>query len=320
MLGVIQSEIDAGVFRRDEWRQGASRAKKTVKWYASIWLESRKKMVEKGLLVKSTVIDNTTNVKLYILPRFGRRALSSITAKDILEFKSSISRSPAGVSNVLGTFQKMLNDAAEEGWIANVPRFPSMTKKSLEPKKSLSIEVQERILDSIPFQDRAIFQFLVEYGVRPGEARGLLKSSISNGVVRIQDSFSVNQLRHTTKTGVIREFPVTSFFQKVLDAMPKSSSQFVFVRSKDGKPYTSKDLNRIWHEACSGAGVGYFKLYNGVRHSKARNLLEAGYSFDMVAEVLGHASVDMTRRFYADMPQGRIKDALESLRQRQSGQ
>ncbi len=126
--------------------------------------------------------------------------------------------------------------------------------------------------------------------------------------------FSVNQHRRTTKTGKIREFPVTSFFQGVLDTMPKNSSQFVFVRSKDGKPYTSKNLNRIWHEACSKADVGRFRLYNGVRHSKARNLLEAGHSFDMVAEVLGHASVDMTRRFYSDMPQNRIKDALESLR------
>ena len=62
VLGVIQSEIDAGVFNRDEWRQGKVKARKTVKWYSDIWLENRKKMVEEGLLVPSTVIDNTTNV------------------------------------------------------------------------------------------------------------------------------------------------------------------------------------------------------------------------------------------------------------------
>ncbi|EKD44259.1 MAG: site specific recombinase, partial [uncultured bacterium (gcode 4)] len=123
-------------------------------------------------------------------------------------------------------------------------------------------------------------------------------------------------LMNTTKTGVAREYPVTEFFQGILDQLPKNNSNLVFVRSKDGKRYTSKDINAIWHKACEAAGVLPFKLYNGVRHSKARNLLENGESFDMVAEVLGHASVDMTRRFYADMPMNRIKEALQNVRNR----
>ena len=155
---------------------------------------------------------------------------------------------------------------------------------------------------------------MVEYGVRPGEARGLLKSSVRNGYIIIESAYSENELRYSTKTGAVRECPITPFFQEVLNQLPKNKSELVFVRSKDGKRYTSKNINAIWHQACESAGVSKFKLYNGVRHSKARNLLENGEGFDMVAEVLGHASVDMTRRFYADMPMSRISEALQKVR------
>jgi integrase len=90
-----------------------------------------------------------------------------------------------------------------------------------------------------------------------------------------------------------------------------------FVR-KDGKSYTSKDLNRIWRAACKQAGVPHLKLYNAIRHSLARNLQENDYGFDMVAEVLGHASVEMSRNIYADMPMNKVRDALSDLSESQN--
>jgi len=315
-LGIIQHEIDSGTFNRDDWRKGQPNIVKTVAWYATKWLKQRQERVLQKSLVARTVSDDKTNLNLYILPKLGNREIGSLVARDIVEFRSGIDREPSGASNVLGTLLKILHEAADEGFVIKVPKFPSMAKRSTQAKRYLSPDKQDRILTAIPKLDRGIFALMVEYGVRPGEARGLMKSSISEDELTIENTFSVNQLRNTTKTGVFRVYPITSYFRKVLADLPVNNSEFVFVRSKDGKPYTSKDLNAIWHKGCSDAGVGKFKLYNGVRHSKARNMLEAGLSFDMVAEVLGHASIDMTRRFYADMPLSRIGAALESLREK----
>lgn len=313
--GIIQGEIDSGTFDLDAWKKKKQAVQlKTVRWYSVHWLEKRDKRVENKSLYKKTVRDDRTHLNNYILPKFGRRLIDSIISGEVEDFKASINRSPAGVVNVLGTFKNMLNDALEEGVISKTPRFPSLRKQSSQTKKALSLDTQELILSNIPIEDRGIFHFMVEYGVRPGEARGLLKKSISNGFVLIESAFSDNELMNTTKTGVAREYPITDFFQEILDQLPKNSSELVFVRSNDGKRYTSKNINAIWHKACMAAGVPPIKLYNGVRHSKARNLLENGESFDMVAEVLGHASVDMTRRFYADMPMNRIKEALQNVR------
>ncbi len=314
--GIIQGEIDSGVFDLDEWKKKNNNNEplKTIRWYSVHWLEKRDERVKNHSLYKKTVRDDRTHLNKHILPKFGRRLLDSITSVEVEDFKASINRSPAGVINVLGTFKNLLNDALEEGIISKSPRFPSLRKQSTQTKKALSLDTQELILSKIPKEDRGIFHFMVEYGVRPGEARGLLKKSIKDGFVVIESAFSDNELMNTTKTGVAREYPITDFFQEILNQLPKNNSELVFVRSKDGKRYTSKNINAIWHKACEAAGVSTFKLYNGVRHSKARNLLENGESFDMVAEVLGHASVDMTRRFYADMPMNRIKEALQKMR------
>jgi len=64
--------------------------------------------------------------------------------------------------------------------------------------------------------------------------------------------------------------------------MERNLSPFVFVRD-DGKPYTSKNLNKIWHETCTKVGIK-IKLYNGVRHSLGCQLLDMGYDLSLVQD------------------------------------
>ena len=81
----------------------------------------------------------------------------------------------------------------------------------------------------------------MEYGVRPGEARALQKDCLADGNVIIGRAFSDNELRETTKTGRIRIYQITAYFQTELDRIQPHLSPFVFVRD-DGRcrPYTSK--------------------------------------------------------------------------------
>jgi integrase len=173
------------------------------------------------------------------------------------------------------------------------------------------LDQQESILEKIPKRDRPILQFMMEYGCRPGEARALQKDCIANGEIIIKRAFSDNQLRETTKTGRIRRYPITSYFQLVLDNFERHLSPFVFVRD-DGQPYTSKNLNKIWLEAYAKAGIK-IKLYNGIRHSLGCQLLDMGYDLSLVQDQLGHTKPEMTRR-YAKRSLKNLNDALEARR------
>ena len=175
----------------------------------------------------------------------------------------------------------------------------------------ITFEQQTTILSFIPEKHRPIFQFMIEYGCRPGEARALQWDCIKEGYIVIHRAFSNNILREKTKTGRTRRYPITSYIQEVLDNIPLHISPFLFIRD-DSKPYTSKNLNTMWHEACEKAGIK-IKLYNGVRHSLGCQLLEMGYDMDLVREQLGHTKVEMTQR-YAKRSNKTLGDALETRR------
>ena len=152
---------------------------------------------------------------------------------------------------------------------------------------------------------------MMEYGVRPGEARALQKDCLVDGIVTIRRSFSDNELRETTKTGRIRVYKITAYFQTVLDRIQPHLSPFVLVRD-DGKPYTSKNLNKIWHDAGKKVGIK-IKMYNGTRHSLGSQLLDLGYDLSLVQDQLGHTKPEMTRRYAKRAPK-MLADALEARR------
>lgn len=323
VLSLIQSEIDDGVFNRNEWKKKrgveAKRFEKrmTVSRYSNDWLKKRKELCENDQLVPRTVKDEKTHIQKYILPRVGKLALENISKEYTNKLYSNLKLSNSSRYNIVSTFRKMLNDAKEDDLIASVPEFPKMSKKTHSTKRYMKPEDQDKVIEKIPDKDKPIFQVARQYGLRIGEARAIKKSSIRDDELNIEWSFSENYLRNTTKTDVARSYSLTPFIKQVLENIPKNESEFLFVRD-DGKPYTSKNLNKIWRKALKDAGVPHLKLYNAMRHSLARNLLENGYGYDMVAEVLGHASVEMTRSFYSDMPMNRIKDALSGLSESQN--
>ena len=318
VLAMIQAEIDEGVFDRETWKKKKDyefkylQKDQTLRVYAKHWLKKREEVCEAGGIVKRTLKDDRTAVVNYIVKKLGRKKLKDIDKQIIDIFYNSLPLSASGKYNTTSTFRKILNDAKEEGVINKIPEFPKMSKKSNERKKFMPPEIQDKVFEHIPSKDIAIFLFMRQWGLRPGEARAIKKSSVRDGELHIEWSFSENILRNTTKTGEVRSYLITPFIQSVLDGIADSDSEFLFVRD-NGKPYTSKNLNKIWRQACKDAGIPHFKLYNAMRHSLARNLLENGFGFDMVAEVLGHSSVEMTRSFYADMPQNKVQDALSSL-------
>jgi site-specific recombinase XerD len=91
--------------------------------------------------------------------------------------------------------------------------------------------------------------------------------------------------------------------------MPKRVTPFVFTRSKDGKPYTQKNLNHLWNDACEQVGIE-INLYNGLKHSLGMNLLDQGVSKEMVQQIYGHTSPDTTNR-YCEYQTKHMKMVLE---------
>lgn len=148
----------------------------------------------------------------------------------------------------------------------------------------------------------------MEYGLRIGEVCALKKDCITDNEIIIKRSFSNGELRETTKTGRTRTYIITAKTRSILSNVV-SFGDFIF--TQDGKnPYKPKRLNKIWNSVCQNIGVT-IELYNAVRHSLGCQLMDEGQSIELVRDILGHTSTNMTRR-YAKRNPAQIQNALNN--------
>lgn len=69
----------------------------------------------------------------------------------------------------------------------------------------------------------------------------------------------------------------------------------VFVDGK-GRPITSRDDNRAWHELCARAGVRDVDLHSA-RHTMVSLMLESGVDPEIIRQIVGHSSLVSTRHY-----------------------
>jgi len=286
LLNKIRTEIDEGAFQPKTYFPDNPLS---LTDYALQWL--------KVIDVKSnTLKDYAYSVKKFMIPFFGEKDIRNIRYNDIVEFHKWIPRCEKGKYNVVSCLRTMLRWAWRSEDIQKVPPFPKLSQGDLPEIEYLSLEQQEIVLMNIPERHRPIFMIGMEYGLRVGELRAIQWDCIKDDELIIRRAFAENLLMESTKTNKTRIYEQTPYVKKVLKSLTVTSNTFVFVR-EDGKPYTDKNLNLIWSEACKKANIKKVKLYNAIRHSLGCQLLDKGFEFDKVQKVLGHTRPEMTKRY-----------------------
>ena len=305
-LSIIRGEVDRGEFNPKSW---FPESPLSVSVYAKEWLTLI-------AVSQKTKTGYKTAVKKYISVFFKDMDIRHIRHNNLLKFKLWLDKrlETKGVYNIFGVLKKMLRDAWKNEDIVRVPPFQVIPiDDEVDEVQYLTFDQQQKILQAIPERHRPIFECGMEFGLRTQEVRALQKDCIVDGHVVIRRKFSENKLVETTKTGKkgIRRIGITQYMANVFSSIPAHLSQFVFVR-EDGKPYTNKNLNKIWHAAENKAGIGC-KLQNTFRHSLGCQLLDQNEGIDLVQGILGHTNIKMTQR-YAKRKVAKSTEALERRR------
>jgi integrase len=93
--------------------------------------------------------------------------------------------------------------------------------------------------------------------------------------------------------------------------MPKHGST-VFYHPDTLKPWTGDSVAEPWEKAREEAGSG-LRIHD-MRHAYGIKLAEAGCPMHFISEVMGHHSVDFTRKYYARFsPESASKAVLKVL-------
>jgi integrase len=150
-----------------------------------------------------------------------------------------------------------------------------------------------------------VFTFIRETGCRKGEAITLDRSQID--FARAQVVFHSN-----TKNGRSRLVPLTESALCAIAAMP-AQADTIFYHPDTLRAWTSDGVSIPWEKARKAAGHRRLRIHD-MRHAFGIKLAEEGCPMHYISEVMGHHSIDSTRRHYAKFsPDSASKNVLRVL-------
>lgn len=207
------------------------------------------------------------------------------------------------------------------GWTATNPvnGVNRITKLRNERTRYLSDEERQTLLEACKASDNAqlypLVVFALSTGSRKGEALGLIMDDLDlkRGVAIFRNTKN-GDTRSVPIVGHLREVmrrhiaDVIKFYQELDRKPPK---RWVFPREDGQAPI---DIRAAWESARDKAGLIDFRFHD-LRHSTASYLAMNGASQLEIAEVLGHRTLQMVKR-YAHLSESHVKGLLENLDER----
>lgn len=216
------------------------------------------------------------------------------------------------------TLGVLLKNAKGWGWMAQNPMegVNPITKIRDERTRFLSDDERAKLLDACKASDNAslftVVVFALSTGARKNEILGLTLADV--------DLQRGSAIFRDTKNGDTRAAPLARHLRELLteqvakagalyDALPTpAKTRWLFPRTDGVLPI---DIRTAWETARDKAGLVDFRFHD-LRHSTASYLAMKGASLVEIAEVLGHRTLQMVRR-YAHLSESHVKGLVESL-------
>ncbi len=271
---------------------------------ADRYLEEHVKCFNRDVRVKKSRLD--------VLKRFLKsKAVETMgpqTVSLFIAFKKREGAKNATINRYLALLSHMMRWAAGQGIIESNPLMS--IEKMKEPEwigQRPDEEALDAILAKLDATVQPIFVFLRETGCRRGEAIALKPGQIdfARRVVTIHGE---------TKSGRSRQIPLTDRATWAAQALPAYGST-VFYNPASLKPFNGDSLGRVWDKA---KGDSHLRIHD-LRHAFAISLAEEGCPMHYISEVLGHHSLEFTRRRYARFsPESASKAVLRVLQGRKA--
>lgn len=210
-------------------------------------------------------------------------------------------RAPATVNRYLSALRSCWNWGRAAGLVPQDKTWPTrlMLTEDNEVQRYLDDDELKRLLDAAEAHSSTMYAAVVlslGCGLRQGELMRLTWPDIDLKAQRLRIM--------RTKTDKPRMVHIPASVKRALEDLKKGgvvSTRAVFL-AESGEPLNRGTLRIRWLEIRAAAGLKDFRWHD-LRHSCASFLAQNGATLLEIAEVLGHGSTAVTRR-YAHLVQG----------------
>lgn len=221
-------------------------------------------------------------------------------------------RSPATVNRYMASLSHAFTVAMNEWqWLDDNPlRRVSKHKEPRGRVRFLSDEERTRLLKACKESSNPylypVVVLALSTGARSAEIMGLNWDVI--------DLHRGRAILHETKNGERRALPITGHALELLKELSKVrrlDTRLLFPGNNPAKPV---ELRAPWLVALAAADIQDFRFHD-LRHSAASALAMNGASLAEIAEVLGHKTLQMVKR-YSHLSEGHTARVVESMNQK----
>lgn len=248
---------------------------------------------------------------LYIGPLLGSLPLAEIKGLVLLKFRKELEKklSPQTVKHCLSQIRRIIRKAIQ--WelysglvpVFNMPRFDNRRMRFLTPFEA------QNLLEALKYRSELwhdISLFALNTGLRSAEIFNLQPHSINLSEKRLYILDSKNSSS--------RAVPLNNTALGVVQKYYSKHPAFVFTNYEGEQlRYVSKSFSRTVEELGLNSGVKDRRqriVFHSLRHTFASWLVQAGQALPVVGDLLGHKSIDMTKRYAHLAPEQGITAVL----------
>jgi integrase/recombinase XerD len=233
---------------------------------------------------------------------FLKRSPETATAEDIRQFQLHLSETGASICNrnrimtglrfLFRVTLRRLDLAAEIYHIREPQKIPLVMSPD-ETRRLLAVANSLKV--------RMLLSLGYGCGLRAGEVVRLKVKHIDSAqkIIRVEQSKGRkdrNVMLSAETLDLLRQWWKARTSRHDAGTPPQERWLFPGNRAA-GRPMTTRQLSRLFHEAADAAGIKKAVTLHALRHSFATHLLERGTDIRIIQALLGHDKLDTTARY-----------------------
>jgi len=240
-----------------------------------------------------SIIDDECGLRLYILPTLGHMRLNTVHKRDVAALHYSLADKPYRANRALALLSKIFNLAIDDGYRVDNP-VKGVKHYNEEPRtRWLSIDETSRLAVVLKADEHRVgglaILFLLATGARKGEALNATWNQF-----RLDQKLWIKPAS-CTKQKKEHVVELNDYAMSLLAELKKDNpSPYVFYYSR--LQSRLKDLATFWQRIRLKAELPNVRIHD-LRHTFASQIINQGFSLEVVGELLGHSNLSTTRRY-----------------------
>ncbi|MER7500411.1 tyrosine-type recombinase/integrase [Nonomuraea pusilla] len=297
-----------------------------------------------GHVAESTLDDYEDTVRLHLRPALGRKKLTALTVADVdglWQAKREAGYSANSIRIMRAVLRKALGHAEREGLVArNVAALSMPPRIRIGESRTLTVEEAQLLLKSVAAHRMGTLVLLaLVFGLRRGEALGLMWNGFDAEAGTLRVTHAVKRIKNrdpgsSRRTKLVITELKTRKSRRTLCLSPELVEAIrrhkalhnrerlqageawvehgLMFPTAFGNPSDPDTFSHLFSKLAQSAGLGHWHPHE-LRHSGASLMLAQGTPLHVVSDVLGHASIAITKDVYGHLMEGDKRAATEAI-------